>query len=905
MAFFLMLFVFQQAQASAKITSDKNNSVQSISIQANGLPTQVYVTMLYLNERTGAPFLKNGDPQKCKPNDTNYGCVEALSGQRYPYGNNNPAWVDVENDYLLNVLPREMDVVTNPPTLAALQAQSLAARSIADWKYRFNNNYIDNSTNNQVFVPYSFEFYTRGSSLSDPTNPCNASVNSLNGIQQSICNGVTSTHGQYVSYDGSSMFAGFGSDTISNTVTYKNADGTAPYTYLQGVQDPISSACDAKNNGQDSYPPDKGKVYGMSQKGGIRWSLGNQCASGGDATTSWPVAWNDYRQILAHYYTGIDILDATGNEVAPDDRWNLLWHDNFNYPIGATPVLNGGQLSQIKIYLQNTSTTAWSANNIEVGYHWGDNNWQVASVSQIFPDIPAGNEFPDLTTQPQQPPVIVSVVPPSISGSYTLHLDLRRSGGTWFSEAGWPDAEIPVRVIAPTPTPTSTPMPTATPIVNCPVKFSLADYSTNYCQGTYPGPCQSTGTVTQSGGLITINENVDFNVGGWPRGGQGGFDSSIAIPPGTTMYVSYETSVSSDCAGAGVYVNGTLVTTSPAAFYNTGPWGYFFVRAMCVAGWDTHNVANIKVNLYSDPSCLSGPTPAPTLIPTPTPTHVPDPCPAKELLQNIFHIISSNSGPSSQNSLISLHSLSSVQQAVISLDLLYRVRDDILSKTAEGQRYIDLYYANGPEISKLLWDNRDLANEALATLNLWQSNLQALVDGQGSSVTITEEQVQAIQTFLDHLSVKGSPALQQIIANERARRPLEQAVGMKVDQAWTYLNGYTLTWLPPVSNANPDRAETGRTIPVEFTIRDFQGNFAMDEAATLKILDANGDIVAGPIGINDNPTQGISIQKEKYHYNFQTAGLADGLYMIQVSYNSASPGQPTIYTVQISKGKNK
>ncbi len=457
-AFFLMLFVFQQAQAGTGITLNTQNSFQLESAQASGLPPQLSVTVLHLDNTFGTPLNDPKHPNqlwKCTSNDSDFGCVEPNSDRKkYPYGNSNPASVPVETDYLLNVLPREMDIVFYPAS-GALWAQALAARSFADWAYHIKNaNYIDNSTNNQIFVPHSFEYYTRSVALSAPTDPCNESGgnNNLNILQQLICNAVVGTHGQYVSYGGSSMFAGFGSDTLSNTVTYRNADGTAPYTYLKGVQDPISTTCGAINNGQDIYPPDLGKVYGMSQKGASRWAFGNQCANQTDQNTynggrplPWSLRWFDYRQILAHYYTGIDILDANGSRIAPDDRWNLL-KVNASTPLQLTP---GGNY-QINLFLQNTSTSAWG-NDVIPGYQWTavgappqPNNW-LQTTSPPLPATAAG-EVAGGTAG-----VDISFTAPSTAGVYTLHLDLSRNGN-WFtngSSGGWPDAQIsPVLVDA-------------------------------------------------------------------------------------------------------------------------------------------------------------------------------------------------------------------------------------------------------------------------------------------------------------------------------------------------------------------------------------------------------------------------------------------------------------------------
>jgi peptidoglycan hydrolase-like amidase len=208
--------------------------------------------------------------------------------------------VEVETDYLLDVLPREMDVRSVSPTLAALRAQALAARSYADFRFR-KYGWMDNSSNFQVFIPYSFEFYTLGGSgLAEETDPCNENssiTNSLNTVQQLICDAVTSTHGYYLSQDDSAIDAQFASDSVDRTATCKNEDGTgcrnadssAEIFYLKEVQDPISSSvCDAVDFGQSTTPgADMDKVWGMSQKGAMRWAKGNQCA--GSSDQPWPI----------------------------------------------------------------------------------------------------------------------------------------------------------------------------------------------------------------------------------------------------------------------------------------------------------------------------------------------------------------------------------------------------------------------------------------------------------------------------------------------------------------------------------------------------------------------------------------------------------------------------------------
>jgi len=156
-AFFLSLFILQQTQVSAKFLPIKEEASHVDSIQASQLPTQLYITVAHLNETTNYPiYNENNEMEKCYYTDPAYGCGEGSSG--YPY-TQNPLWIDVENNYLLNVLPREMDVATDDPTVEALKAQAVAARSYAAYRIP-----TDNSVNFQIYIPNSYEFYDPSSS---------------------------------------------------------------------------------------------------------------------------------------------------------------------------------------------------------------------------------------------------------------------------------------------------------------------------------------------------------------------------------------------------------------------------------------------------------------------------------------------------------------------------------------------------------------------------------------------------------------------------------------------------------------------------------------------------------------------------------------------------------------------
>lgn len=229
------------------------------------------------------------------------------------------------------------------------------------------------------------------------------------------------------------LFAEFFADALNQTVS-----GGPPY--LLGVQEPISTGCDADNSGHGR---------GLSQEGASRWARGNRCANintvPGDP---WSVTWTRVEQILVHYYTQVHLRDASGGLLTPDNRWNPLTHT-----VPATLVAEA--VVPATLVLQNTSTWEWTeGDGVVMGQQWTargappvSQDWQVVLHDLV---APAGQALT----------VTLPVTAPSSAGEYTLHLDLGVSGPylarsprlqgigyLWFYEDGWPHLTIPVTVI--------------------------------------------------------------------------------------------------------------------------------------------------------------------------------------------------------------------------------------------------------------------------------------------------------------------------------------------------------------------------------------------------------------------------------------------------------------------------
>lgn len=320
----------------------------------------------------------------CSPNDTSYGCTAFVGdpSHAYPYGSSNPVTIPIETDYLLDVVPQELPPYYHP---TALQAQAIAARSYAYWHIH-QGSAINNSTQFQAFIPYKFESLQRNVTPDNPISPC-ASHN-LNTDQSIVCNAVAPRH--YVSYgsyphDDLPAFTEFFADAWGYTVS-----GSKPY--LQGVEDPISTGCDANNFGHRR---------GMSQEGASRWVRGNQCSYASAGDVPWSVRWEHAEQVLTHYYTGIHIRNANGTRLTPQWRWAPL-EVNWHTPDNRIPIMYHGRNYHVTFRVQNTGTTTWpGTGQVYLWFH----GWEQTKLE--------GAKTPSLVTPGGVRDETISLYPPS------------------------------------------------------------------------------------------------------------------------------------------------------------------------------------------------------------------------------------------------------------------------------------------------------------------------------------------------------------------------------------------------------------------------------------------------------------------------------------------------------------
>ena len=111
------------------------------------------------------PLLRAGEIHPsgilCSAQNITYGCTAFVDNVNYPYPyeNDNPVFVPVETDYLLDVVSQEMGNLASHSI--ARHAQAIIARSYAFHRQHFDSYtgtpVMDNSTASQVFIPYRWE----------------------------------------------------------------------------------------------------------------------------------------------------------------------------------------------------------------------------------------------------------------------------------------------------------------------------------------------------------------------------------------------------------------------------------------------------------------------------------------------------------------------------------------------------------------------------------------------------------------------------------------------------------------------------------------------------------------------------------------------------------------------------
>ncbi|MCA0353710.1 MAG: hypothetical protein LCH85_17085 [Chloroflexi bacterium] len=397
--------------------------------QSSQPPTTITLTMYPLD--TQGAKLGNIPCSQMSTTFDVFGCtaIEGDPNYIYPY-NSSTITLNIENEYLPNVLPGEMF----PPEFIteAMRAQAIAARSYAYYQINNNGSNINNSTQFQMFIPYRFNIAGNtppNQYVISRENPCSTTRRLLNQSQRKVCSAL---------YDRLYLAEKTSLAAINAEFFADYPHGAIPQERTQAFVDPISSTatpCAANINGHGR---------GLSQRGTNRWLLGNRCSLG-NPSVPWSVQYNRAEQALSHYYPGADIRSVlSSNTTVPALRWNPLsidWQgiDRFN--------LQSGSTYDINMKIQNTGKQLWlctPSTSYELGFTWTHQGTEVQGPRiQICNATNPGDSATEIVTLSNLP---------TISGNYTLVFDMYKvvnGTATSFRSLGaWTPHSVNVKIRA-------------------------------------------------------------------------------------------------------------------------------------------------------------------------------------------------------------------------------------------------------------------------------------------------------------------------------------------------------------------------------------------------------------------------------------------------------------------------
>lgn len=119
--------------------------------------------------------------------------------------------------------------------------------------------------------------------------------------------------------------------------------------------------------------------------------------------------------------------------------------------------------------------------------------------------------------------------------------------------------------------------------------------------------------------------------------------------------------------------------------------------------------------------------------------------------------------------------------------LFQRLCSELLPSTPLGRHYLDLGYTHWNRLVRLLWYDKTMAQQTWRVIDLYSPAVEALLDGKGDSVQITQEMVDELLLFLSEMESRADDDLKQIIQEERSKVPWQEMVGLTANQAWIRL----------------------------------------------------------------------------------------------------------------------
>jgi hypothetical protein len=118
---------------------------------------------------------------------------------------------------------------------------------------------------------------------------------------------------------------------------------------------------------------------------------------------------------------------------------------------------------------------------------------------------------------------------------------------------------------------------------------------------------------------------------------------------------------------------------------------------------------------------------------------------------------------------------------------MYRIDAEILLPTSFGKYYSELYWKHNAELIRIYYPRPEQFEELLRVTLLYIHHFEAILEGRGDEMRISQEQVDELEDLFNWIASVSNPELREDIEREQSRTPLQDFVGLSMNEALDYI----------------------------------------------------------------------------------------------------------------------
>ena len=146
------------------------------------------------------------------------------------------------------------------------------------------------------------------------------------------------------------------------------------------------------------------------------------------------------------------------------------------------------------------------------------------------------------------------------------------------------------------------------------------------------------------------------------------------------------------------------------------------------------------------------------------------------------------------------NSVRAIYNGAHAIDVFLRFDSKFLQKSPAGQYYRALLIKHGEEQYQIVNAHPEHLDEFWQIVELFSPGVEALVNGEGDTVRITEEQINRLNEEWEWEAQFASPSFREDVERELKRFPLDGFVGMTMSEALNFINA---NWTPDLCDTLP------------------------------------------------------------------------------------------------------